>query len=115
MDFDGEDETARQSGFEAKVAFSESENAKGNTFTLGVNRSSHLSEDEFVAQFTGGQDGGSAIGSDDAHMGQLEIGDRASSVDWTTQAGVVIPVKEPAWMAPLRGLKDSMDFWCLHV
>jgi len=94
MVFNGEDDTARQSVFEANVAFIESENAKDNTFTLGVNHFSHLSEDEFIAQFTGGADGGSVIGSDDAHMGQLEIGARASSVDWTTQAGVVNPVKD---------------------
>merc|ERR1739849_45528 len=53
----------------------------------------HLTEDEFVAQFTGGEDG-SALGSDDVHMGELEIGERASSIDWTTHSGVVNPVKD---------------------
>merc|ERR1712070_85392 len=46
-----------------------------------------------VAQFTGGEDG-SALGSDDVHMGELEIGERASSIDWTTHSGVVNPVKD---------------------
>merc|ERR1712070_900420 len=46
-----------------------------------------------VAQFTGGEDG-SALGSGDVHMGELEIGERASSIDWTTHSGVVNPVKD---------------------
>jgi C1A family cysteine protease len=86
-----EDDT-RKAVFEANVATIEAENAKGNTYTLGVNQFAHLTEDEFVAQYTGGD--GSAVGPDDAHMGVLEIGERAESVDWTTQAGVVNPVKD---------------------
>jgi len=93
MTFNGEDEDSRRAVFEANVATIEAENAKGNTYTLGVNQFTHLTEDEFVAQFTGGEDG-SALGSDDVHMGELEIGERASSIDWTTHSGVVNPVKD---------------------
>merc|ERR1711865_1304296 len=93
MTFNGEEDASRQAVFEATVAHIETENTKGNTYTLGVNHFSHLTEDEFVAQYTGAQ-GGSLVGHGDAHRGQLEIGERASSVDWTTQAGVVNPVKD---------------------
>jgi C1A family cysteine protease len=92
MTFNGPEEDARKVVFEANVATIEAENAKGNTYTLGVNQFAHLTEDEFVAQYTGGD--GSAVGPDDAHMGVLEIGERAESVDWTTKPGVVNPVKD---------------------
>merc|ERR1712224_223219 len=46
------------------------------------------------AQFTGAK-GGSALGSDDAHLGEVAINeDRASTVDWSTDASVVNPVKD---------------------
>merc|ERR1712166_210670 len=77
MTFNGEEEATRESVFAATVAFIEGENAKDNTYTLGVNQFSHLSEAEFKAQFTGGQ-GGSAL----------------SSVDWSTDKSVVNPVKD---------------------
>lgn len=78
--------------YEANVAFIEVENSKNNTYTLGVNQFAHLTNEEFVAQFTGGENG-SALGLDDANLGELEIGDRAGSVDWSTNKGVVNPVK----------------------
>merc|ERR1712166_614487 len=93
MTFNGEEEATRESVFAATVAFIEAENAKENTYTLGVNQFSHLSEAEFKAQFTGGQ-GGSALSSDDAHLGELEVGEIASSVDWSTDKSVVNPVKD---------------------
>jgi len=93
MAFNGEEEASRQSVFEANMATIEAENAKGQGYTLGVNQFAHLSEDEFIAQFTGGSDG-SAIGPDDAHMGELEIGEFAETVDWSTVAGIVNPVKD---------------------
>merc|ERR1711871_369308 len=52
----------------------------------------HLTNAEFKAQFTGAK-GGSVVGPDDAHLGELEIGERASSVDWSTDRSVVNPVK----------------------
>merc|ERR1712031_100928 len=43
----------------------------------------------------GGGKGGSALGSDDAHLGELEENEeRASDVDWSTDASVVNPVKD---------------------
>merc|ERR1712166_536453 len=93
MTFNGEEEATRESVFAATVAFIEAENAKENTYTLGVNQFSHLSEAEFKALFTGGQ-GGSALSSDDAHLGELEVGEIASSVDWSTDKSVVNPVKD---------------------
>jgi len=92
MTFNGEEDVARKVAFEANVAFIETENAKGNSYTLGVNQFSHLTNDEFKAQFTGAK-GGSVVGSDDAHLGELEIGERASSIDWSTNSAVVNPVK----------------------
>merc|ERR1719240_2233925 len=89
MAFNGEEEeNSRRAVYEANVATIELENSKNNTYTLGVNAFAHLTEDEFLEQFTGGEDG-SALGPDDAYMGDLEIGKRASSVDWTTKSGVV--------------------------
>merc|ERR1712166_1128809 len=80
MTFNGEEEATRESMFAATIAFIEAENAKDNTYTLGVNQFSHLSEAECKAQFTGGQ--GSTLSSHDAHLGELEVGEIASSVDW---------------------------------
>lgn len=93
MTFNGEEDSARSAVFEANVAFIETENAKDNTYTLGVNQFSHLTEAEFISQFTGAK-GGSVTSSDDAYLGELEIGERASSVDWSTDRSVVNPVKD---------------------
>jgi hypothetical protein len=92
MIFNGDEEDSRRAVYEANIATIEAENSQNNTYTLGVNQFAHLTEDEFVAQFTGGEDG-SVLGPDDAHMGELELGERASSVDWTTKSGVVNKVK----------------------
>jgi len=93
MTFNGEEDATREQVFAANVAFIEGENAKDNTYTLGVNQFSHLSIEEFKAQFTGGR-GGSALSSDDAHLGELEVGEIASDVDWSTDKSVVNPVKD---------------------
>jgi C1A family cysteine protease len=94
MTFNGEEDAAREQVFNSNVAHIESENAKDNTFTLGVNMFTHLSLEEFKAQFTGGK-GGSTLGSDDAHLGELEVKtDIASDVDWSTDSSVVNPVKD---------------------
>jgi C1A family cysteine protease len=92
MAFNGEEDTARQAVFEANIAIIETENAKGNTYTLGVNQFTHLTLDEFKAQFTGAN-GGSVVGPAAAHLGELDLGERASSVDWSTDKSVVNPVK----------------------
>merc|ERR1712010_401449 len=75
------------------MALIESENAKGNSYTLGVNQFAHLTNEEFKAQYTGGK-GGSILSSDDAHLGELEVGEIASDVDWSTDKSVVNPVKD---------------------
>jgi C1A family cysteine protease len=94
MTFNNNDEDAtRMAVFNDNVANIESENAKGNTYTLGVNQFTHLTIEEFKAQYTGVQ-GGSALGPDDAHLGELEVGEIASSVDWSTDKSVVNPVKD---------------------
>lgn len=93
MTFNGEDDTTREQVFNTNVAHIESENSKDNTFTLGVNQFTHLALEEFQAQFTGGK--GSALGSDDAHLGELEVkSEIATSVDWSTDSSVVNPVKD---------------------
>jgi C1A family cysteine protease len=91
--FNGEEDQSRKAVYSDNVAFIQSENAKGNSYTLGVNQFSHLTNDEFKAAYTGAQ-GGSAIGPDDAHLGELEIGEIASNVDWSTDRSVVNPVKD---------------------
>merc|ERR1719240_1501456 len=93
MAFNGEEDATREAVFDENMAFITSENAKGNKYTLGVNQFAHLTNEEFKAQYTGGQ-GGSAIGPDDAHLGELEIGEIASNVDWSTDRSVVNPVKD---------------------
>jgi len=93
MAFNGEEESARETAFNANIQFIEIQNMLGNTYTLGVNQFSHLTNEEFKAQYTGGQ-GGSTLGSDDAHLGELEVGEIASSVDWSTDKSVVNPVKD---------------------
>jgi len=93
MTFNGEEDATRKAVFEDNVATIEAENAKGNKYTLGVNQFAHLTIEEFKAQYTGGK-GGSVISSDDAYLGELEIGEIASDVDWSTNAAVVNPVKD---------------------
>jgi hypothetical protein len=94
MAFNGEEDTTRETVFNANIALIEAENAKGNTYTLGVNQFAHLSIEEFKAQYTGGK-GGSVVSSDDAHLGELEVqSEIASDVDWSTDKSVVNPVKD---------------------
>jgi C1A family cysteine protease len=93
MAFNGEEDASRASVFAENMAFIEESNAAGNSFTLGVNQFSHLTNAEFKAQFTGVK-GGSAIGPDDAHLGELEVGEIAADVDWSTDKSVVNPVKD---------------------
>merc|ERR1712139_333528 len=50
--------------------------------------------EEFQNQFTGAK-GGSVLGSDDAYLGELPVqSEIADSVDWSTNAAVVNPVKD---------------------
>jgi len=93
MAFNGEEEATRKSVYESNVAFIEAENAKNLGYTVGVNQFAHLTEDEFIAQYTGAT-GGNLVGESDAHMGELAVGELADSVDWTTVAGIVNPVKD---------------------
>merc|ERR1712232_317839 len=72
MTFNGEEDTTRQEVFNANIALIEASNAAGNGYTLGVNQFAHLSEAEFKAQYTGAK-GGSLVGEDDAHLGEMEI------------------------------------------
>jgi len=93
MTFNGEEDMNREQTFNANIALIEAENAKGNTYTLGVNQFAHLSLEEFQAQYTGGK--GSALGPDDAHLGEMEVrSDIASSVDWSADKSVVNAVKD---------------------
>jgi len=93
MTFNGDEDATKESVFNQNVAFIEEENAKGNSYTLGVNQFSHLTNEEFKAQFTGVK-GGSVVTEDDAFLGELEVGEFANDVDWSTDASVVNPVKD---------------------
>jgi cathepsin L len=89
--FNGEEEAAqRRAVYESTIAFIESENSKGHSFTLGVNQFSHLTEEEFVSQYTGAVPDEA---EDAPHLGQLEAAVRADAVDWTTK-GVVNSIKD---------------------
>jgi len=93
MTFNGEEDATRQTIFEANMALIESENAKGNSYTLGVNQFAHLTIEEFKAQYAGLKTGGPS--DDDAHLGEVAVNEeRASDVDWSTDASVVNPVKD---------------------
>jgi cathepsin L len=93
MTFNGEEDSTRKGVFEQNIAFIEHANANGNSYTLGVNQFTHLTLEEFKAAYTGGR-GGSALGPDDTHLGEMDIGEIASSVDWSTDSAVVNPVKD---------------------
>jgi len=83
------DESNRRGIYQRNVAFISAENAKGNTYRLGVNKFSHLTEEEFVAAFTGGKPTESL-----PHMDTLSTSlDVAAALDWRTQ-GVVNPIKD---------------------
>lgn len=90
--YNGDEEAARQAQYEQNVQFIESENAKDNGATLGVNQFSDLSEAEFVAGFTGATP--PSMG-DMPHMQTFDANLEApASVDWTAQGGIVNAVKD---------------------
>lgn len=91
--FNGNEDSARQFIYKTNVGFIETENTRGHAYVLGVNQFSHLTEEEFIAQYTGAN-GAILTSSDDTYMGRLEEGIRADAVDWTTEEGVVNPVKD---------------------
>merc|ERR1719420_2699482 len=95
MVFNGDEDATREEVFNANMATIEAENAKDQGYTLGVNQFAHLTEDEFIAQYTGSTDG-SIVGEKDAHLGELAVHEFADSVDWTTVDGIVNPVKDQA-------------------
>jgi hypothetical protein len=87
---DAAEDAKREGIYHQNVAFITAENAKGHSYRLGVNKFSHLTEEEFVAQFTGKR----VEDQDIPNMGELPTLDTiADSVDWRTQ-GVVNPVKD---------------------
>lgn len=84
------EEASRKAIYEQNVAFITSENSKGNSFRLGVNKFTHLTEVEFVAAFTGKQ----PTHEDAPQMDTLPtLTNVAESLDWRTQ-GVVNPIKD---------------------
>merc|ERR1719240_2418383 len=113
MAFNGEEDATREAVFNENMAFITSENAKGNKYTLGVNQFAHLTNEEFKAQYTGVK-GGSAIGPDDAHLGELEIGEIASNVDWSTDKSVVNPVKDQGQCGS-SGPSPLLALWRAHM
>jgi C1A family cysteine protease len=94
MAFNGDEDATREQIFNTNIAFIEAENAKGHTYTLGVNHFTHLTLEEFQAKYTGAN-GGSVVGPEDAHLGEMEVRtDIATSMDWSTNSAVVNPVKD---------------------
>jgi C1A family cysteine protease len=84
------EEAKRKGIYEQNVAFIRAENARGNSYRLGVNKFAHLTEEEFVAGFTGQK----PADEDVPHMGTIPtLSSVAESLDWRTQ-GVVNPVKD---------------------
>jgi len=86
----GNDEEAHRRGiYEQNLAFITAENEKNNSYRLGVNKFSHLTEKEFVTAFTGKKPTETL-----PQMGTLAASmDVAASLDWRTQ-GVVNPIKD---------------------
>jgi len=88
--YNSDDETQLRGQIYANtVAFIEAENAKGHDYVLGVNQFSAFTEEEFIQQYTGVD---ASRHAEDAFFGEVEAGELADAVDWTTQ-GVVNPVK----------------------
>lgn len=92
-----DEEFSRRTIFDNNVAFITAENAKGNSFTLGINDFSDLSDTEFAEQKTGHKkhkdvfDGLPFLGN---HSWD-ENAPLADSMDWVTK-GAVSPVKDQA-------------------
>jgi len=113
------DESNRRGIYQRTVAFISAENAKGNTYRLCVNKFSHLTEEEFVAAFTGKKPTESL-----PHMDTLSTSlDVADALDWRTQ-GVVNPIKDQGqcgscwafsaagtWKALMPSPKASCSLW----
>lgn len=92
MSFNGDEYESRKATWEEKDAFITATNAEGNTFTLGHNQFSAMTNEEFRA-IQGFKPRGEHKNT--AYLGQHVYNGEAlpASVDWTT-AGAVTPVKD---------------------
>jgi len=90
--YNGDEMQKREQIFNDNMAFIESENAKGNSYTLGWTPFMDLTNDEFKAGYLGFAapselfEGAVNLGSHEA------TGDAAATVDWRSK-GAVTPVK----------------------
>lgn len=87
----GEEEASRKAIFESNMAFIESENAKGHSYTLGMGPFADITSEEFKATHLGYNKPESDSPVLDVHQWQGEqLEDR---IDWT-EKNVVTPVKD---------------------
>jgi len=87
--------TTRKAIYEENMKFIESENAKGNTWTLGETRFTDLTNEEYKTLYVRGykQILPEVLGQELPYLGEHETTQSSGSVDWTTK-GAVTPVKD---------------------
>jgi len=87
------DEDTREDVFNANVELIKENNRNQNGLIMGVNQFADLTNEEFVAGFTGAS---APDMGDLPHMKNFEaqVDDIPAAVDWTTQDGIVNPIKD---------------------
>lgn len=110
---DIDEEKVRFAIFKANLNYIEATNAKNLTFTLGVNQFADLTEEEWVASYTGAKAPGQLY-SDVPYLGEHGAVDFDDSVDWT-EKGAVTPVKNQGscgscWAFSTTGALEGANF-----
>jgi len=92
MSYNG-DESKRFEVFQSNANFVDAENAKKSSFTLELNAFAHLTNEEFIAGFTGAR-GRRQDDLERVWLGAAQVSeDIPAAVDWRNHTGILQPIK----------------------